>query len=160
MSSKLSSDSFFILPIVYTWITHLYIFITTYIVIKYIYIVIIYIFLILTQGHFSLLLEKEGKGKRKGKRETSMRERSIDRLPPICSPTGCTAWPKSGIGDQTHNLGMCPDWESNLQPFGYGKMLQPTEPHWPGPFILFTYTYLPIFSEGPIKKLACFIIEM
>ena len=32
----------------------------------------------------------------------------IDRLPPVSAP----------IGDQTCNLGMYPDWESNLQPFG------------------------------------------
>ena len=36
------------------------------------------------------------------------RERNIDRLPPIHVP----------IGDQTWNLGMCPDQELNLQPFG------------------------------------------
>ena len=31
-----------------------------------------------------------------------------------------------------HKLGMCPDRESNPQPFGYGMMLQPTEPRQPG----------------------------
>ena len=35
------------------------------------------------------------------------KERNINRLPPIYSWTG----------DQTHNLGMCPGQESNLQPF-------------------------------------------
>ena len=30
----------------------------------------------------------------------------------------------------------CPDWESNLQPFGIRMMLQPTEPPSQGPFIL------------------------
>ena len=34
-------------------------------------------------------------------------ERNIDRLPPAQAPTA----------DQTHNPGMCPDWESNPQPF-------------------------------------------
>ena len=29
-------------------------------------------------------------------------------LPPVRAPAG----------DRTCNLGMCPDWESNLQPFG------------------------------------------
>ena len=40
-----------------------------------------------------------------GQRE---RERNISRLPPVRAPTR----------DQTHNLGMCPDRVSNLQPFG------------------------------------------
>ena len=35
--------------------------------------------------------------------------------------------------DWTHNLHICPDQESNQQPFGYGTMLQSTEPHWLGP---------------------------
>ena len=35
-------------------------------------------------------------------------ERKIDWLPSVRSPTG----------DQTHNLGMYPDWESSLQTFG------------------------------------------
>ena len=42
------------------------------------------------------------------------RERETNRLPPICTPT----W------DQMHNL------------LVYGMMLQPTEPHWQGPFPL------------------------
>ena len=25
-----------------------------------------------------------------------------------------------------HNCGVCPDWESNPRPFGYGTTLQPT----------------------------------
>ena len=33
---------------------------------------------------------------------------TLIQLPPICTPTG----------DQTHNLGMCPDQELKLQPFG------------------------------------------
>ena len=66
--------------------------------------------LILTQWHFSpLFLERE--------RDKSMRERNIDQLPLIGSPTG----------DRTHNLGMCPDRELNLQHFG----LQDDAPtHW------------------------------
>ena len=60
------------------------------------------------------------------------RERNIDArekhllVPPVCAQTG----------DRTHsepplncNLGMCPEWESNLQPFGYGTMVHPAEPH-------------------------------
>ena len=47
-----------------------------------------------------------------------MWERNINQLPPVCAPTG----------DWTYNLGMCPDWESNLQILVYGMMLQPAEP--------------------------------
>ena len=32
-------------------------------------------------------------------------------------------------GDLTHNPGMCPDWESNLQPFASQSSTQSTEPH-------------------------------
>ena len=42
------------------------------------------------------------KGKGGGERE------NINQLPPVCTLTG----------DRTHNLGMCLDWGSNLQPFG------------------------------------------
>ena len=35
-------------------------------------------------------------------------------------------------GDLTCNPGMCPDWESNLQPFGLQASAQSTEPHQPG----------------------------
>ena len=31
-----------------------------------------------------------------------------------------------------HNPGMCPDWESNLRPFGSQAGVQSTEPHEPG----------------------------
>ena len=41
-------------------------------------------------------------------REISMGERNINQLPPVWAPTG----------DQTHSLGVCPDWESNPQHFG------------------------------------------
>ena len=37
-----------------------------------------------------------------------MWERNVNQVPPICTLTG----------DGTHNLGMCPDWELNPQPFG------------------------------------------
>ena len=39
--------------------------------------------------------------------------------------------PRLGIraGGSNHKLGMSPNWESNLQPFRCGTMLQPTEPH-------------------------------
>ena len=35
---------------------------------------------------------------------------------------------------------MCPDRRSNLQPFSvHGTMLQPIDPHWPGPEELLNY---------------------
>ena len=34
-------------------------------------------------------------------------------------------------GDLTSNPGMCPDWESNRQPFGWQSSAQSTEPHQP-----------------------------
>ena len=46
--------------------------------------------------------KERGRG---GERE---RKRNTDRLPAICTP----------IRDGTGNLGMCPDWELNPQPFG------------------------------------------
>ena len=62
---------------------------------------------------------------RKGERETTVQERNIGRSPPIYAQTG----------DQTHNLGMCPDRELNLQPSGYWMTLQPTEPSRQGGFL-------------------------
>ena len=35
-------------------------------------------------------------------------------------------------GDLACNQGMCPDWESNLRPFGSQAGTQSTEPHHPG----------------------------
>ena len=62
---------------------------------------------------FPLISERQERRKRE--REEGMergRERekhqNINWLPPIRGPTG----------DQTHNLGVCPHRESNLQPFG------------------------------------------
>ena len=50
--------------------------------------------------------------KKEGERETEVEKHWCERnsiwLPPICTSTD----------DGTWNLGMCPDWESNTQPFG------------------------------------------
>ena len=40
-------------------------------------------------------------------------------------------------GDLACNPGMCPDWESNQQPFGSQASAQSTQPHQPGLFLLF-----------------------
>ena len=42
------------------------------------------------------------------------------------------ASPVSPTGDLAHNLGTCPDWESNQQPFDSQASTQSTEPHQPG----------------------------
>ena len=43
-----------------------------------------------------------------GQKKKSMWERNSNLLPPIHTPTK----------DQTHSLGMCPDWDLNPQPLG------------------------------------------
>ena len=79
---------------------------------------------ILTRGLFALL-----SGREEGERQTSMQGEAL---------IGCLQYvPGPGIihirmGDQTRNLGMCPDWESNPQLFSYRTTLYPTEPHQPG----------------------------
>ena len=40
------------------------------------------------------------------------------------------------MGDLAHNPGMCPDWESNWQPYGSQASTQSTEPHQPGQDLL------------------------
>ena len=64
--------------------------------------------------------EREREGERKGGRETSM--------------CGCLS--RTPTGDLAPNPGMCPDWESNWQPFGLQAGYQSTEPHQPGQFSL------------------------
>ena len=53
-------------------------------------------------------------------------ERNIDWLSFICTLTG----------DQTGNLGMCPDQELNWLPFALQEDAQSTEPQWRGQQIL------------------------
>ena len=60
---------------------------------------------------------KEGEGRRKRGRETSM--------------YGCLLLTLTG--DLACNPGMCPDWELNQQPFGSQVSTQSTESHQPGP---------------------------
>ena len=55
-----------------------------------------------------LIFWRERETDRQTERHTSVWKRNINPLPLICAPTG----------DQTYNLGMCPDRESNPQPFG------------------------------------------
>ena len=44
---------------------------------------------------------------------------------------GCLLCTAPSTGDLAHNPGMCPDWESNWQPFGSQASTQSTEPHQP-----------------------------
>ena len=55
-------------------------------------------------------------------RETSMCKTNSDLLPLTRAPTR----------DETHNPGMCPDLESNQQPFALWDDARPTEPHQSG----------------------------
>ena len=55
-------------------------------------------------------------------REILMWERNINWLPPIHALTG----------DRTHILGMCPDRESNLQPFTVRNNAATKWATWPG----------------------------
>ena len=45
---------------------------------------------------------------------------------------GSVAFLKPPIGDLARNAGMCPDQESNQQPFGLQSNTKPTEPPQPG----------------------------
>ena len=47
-------------------------------------------------------------------------------------------------GDLAHNPGMCPDWESNQQPFGSQAHAQSTELHQPGPLLLLLMSLIKI----------------
>ena len=51
----------------------------------------------------------------------------LDRLPPV----------RALPGNQTHNLGRCPDQESNLQPFGVWDDAPANAATWPGLPLLF-----------------------
>ena len=68
-----------------------------------------------------LFIFREGKGGRKRGRETSM----------------CGYLLSTPYGNLAHNPGMCPDWESNQQPFGLQAGAQSAEPHQPGWFLGF-----------------------
>ena len=59
--------------------------------------------------------ERGKEGKREGEKHQCV---VVSRAPPT--------------GDLAHNPGMCPDWESNWQPFASQSSTQSTEPHQPG----------------------------
>ena len=96
-----------------------------------------------------VFLEREGKDRRK----TSVWESNINRFPLVRAPAG----------DQAHNLRNCPDWESNLQPFGSWDDTQPTEPYWPRlelqflnvPLLARLRALTTLFHPTSHKKLKC-----
>ena len=49
----------------------------------------------------------------------------------------------SPTGDLAHNLGTCPDWESNQRPFSSLSGIQSTEPNQPGLYNVSCILYLP-----------------
>ena len=56
-------------------------------------------------------------------------------------------------GDLGHNPGMCPDWESNQQPFGSQASAQSTEPHQPG--LIFNFISKSCLYTKKIGPLSC-----
>ena len=62
-----------------------------------------------------IYLERGWEGEREGEKHQSV---AASRVPPT--------------GDLACNPGMCPDWESNQQPFGSQASAQSTEPHQQG----------------------------
>ena len=65
-----------------------------------------------------------------------------------CVVTSCAP----PTGDLTHNPGLCPHWELNLQPFGLQASPQSTEPHQPG--WRWAYFHLPdyLFIVGEMSS--------
>ena len=65
---------------------------------------------------FYLFLDRGREGEREGEKHQCI---VASHVPPT--------------GDLAHNPGMCPDWESNQQPFGSQGATHSTGPHQPGP---------------------------
>ena len=87
---------------------------------------------------FYLFILERGEGREK-KRERNIDVRNIHQLNLVHAPTG----------EQTCNLGMCPDWESNQRPFTFWDDPKLTEPHGSGLELLFTF-------QLEVPSLLCF----
>ena len=89
------------------------------------------------QDIFSFLLER-GEGREEGREKHRCRRGAsfgcLPYAPRLEVARTCT-------GDQTHNVGMCPEWELNPQHCSYRMTLQPTEPHWPRLSLAFIRIY-------------------
>lgn len=55
------------------------------------------------------------------------------------------------LGIEPTNLGMCSDQESNMQPFIYQTVLQPTQSHQPGQISLSLVTAFPLSFHMSLK---------
>ena len=75
---------------------------------------IVFLFLNRFFKDFIYLFSEKGEGRKKGKHQCVV----VSQAPPT--------------GDQACNPDMCPDWESNQQPFSSQAGAQSTEPHHPG----------------------------
>ena len=89
--------------------------------------------IILPQGHFFTVFRKREREKRK-ERNIEVRKKHHMHL------------------DLALNMqpGTYLDQEPNLQPFGYRTTIQPTEPHWPGLWLTFSFPFL----QGCLLELA------
>ena len=93
---------------------------------------------------FSLLLER-GREREKHRCEREALSACLPHLP------------RPGIRDQTCNLGMCLDQESNLQPFGSRTKFQSTEPHWPGgEWFCICFCWVPQWDHGASTHFSAF----
>ena len=83
-----------------------------------------------------LFLERRREGEREGEKHQS--------VVASCVPS---------TGDLARNPGVCPDWESNWQPFGLQVDTQSTEPHQPGLFSTVSKPiHLEMFSMFPLHN--------
>ena len=69
----------------------------------------------------------------------------------------CGCLSHAPTGDLAHDMGMCPDWESNQQPFGSQARAQSTELHQLWQFLLSLKSYK-IFYSLPLFPFHLFII--
>ena len=93
-----------------------------------------YIFLNLHLRIFTCFFREKEKGKRKGKREHRCK-RSIDCLPPQAPRPGIWAG-TAVLCAHAPKQGMCPDRESNPEPFRHGTAFQPLSNTGQGPSLL------------------------
>ena len=84
--------------------------------------------------------ERGREGEREGEKQQCARDTLMGCL--LHAPTG----------DLAHNLGTCPDLESNCRPLGSQAGAQPTEPHQPG--LQLSFAYRDIFYSSKIETLS------
>ena len=79
-----------------------------------------------------------GKGNKEGEKQCVGQKQCVGEKPHIASRVHPT-------GDLACNLGMCPNWELNWQPFGSQAGAQSSEPHQPGLAIYFVFVSLTLY---------------